>query len=81
MNIAEIAPQWGSYVRDGDPGACMYGFSNNAVQCEEHRRQCVVWIDRHCRLAADRNETPKDDHRQLDELRAAILAAPLEVRS
>lgn len=72
------AAQWGSFVRAGDPGACMYGFDETGrVQSEAHRKACLDWIDGECRAAAALNDDPAQDNRELDELRAYIAAAPI----
>ena len=43
------AAEWGSYMRDGDPGACMYGFSEDCrPQSEEHRAACIRHIEKEC---------------------------------
>lgn len=37
------AAQWGSYMRSGDPGACLYGFTEKfTVQHEAHRQACLT---------------------------------------
>lgn len=41
---AEYAPQWGSYVSGGDPGACMYGELTDASTAAA----CVAYIDSDC---------------------------------
>ena len=44
------AATWGSYMTGGDPGACMYGFSEDFVmQSEDHRQNCLDWMVK-CRL-------------------------------
>ena len=74
----ERAAQWGSYMRSGDPGACMYGFDERGtVQSEQHRANCLAYIDGECRAAAALNDNPAQDNRELDELRAYIAAAPV----
>lgn len=76
--LAGAAAQWGSYMTSGDPGACMYGFSDSyGVQSEEHRQQCLAWIDGPCRAMVKVNDDPEADGEQLDELRAMIVAAPV----
>src|SRR5258708_10126559 len=36
------AAGWGSYIRPGDTGACMYGFNERGVvQSEAHRQACL----------------------------------------
>lgn len=72
-----LAAQWGSYMRAGDPGACMYGFDHRGmVQTETHRKQCLDWIDNHCaRWAAP------IDLKELSDLREYIAQAPVERRT
>lgn len=73
------AAQWGSYMHGGDPGACMYGFSEGCrVQSEQHRQACLDWIDR-CVLAVVASPTDYDDD-ELDKLaglRTYLETAPL----
>lgn len=74
------AAQWGSYVRDGDPGACMYGFDENfLVQSEEHRRACLAHIEK-CKACVRANPEWYDDDEldKLDELAEAVRAAGVE---
>lgn len=42
----EIASQWGSLVRSGDPGAVFYTFRPNDARpdSEPHRRQCLAYL-------------------------------------
>lgn len=43
------AASWGSFIHAGDPGACMYGFSEDCIpQSEDHRAACIEWIDNEC---------------------------------
>jgi hypothetical protein len=41
----DLASQWGSYMRAGDPGACFYGFhvDDGRPVREAHRRQCLAY--------------------------------------
>ena len=72
------AADWGSYMSDGDPGACMYGFSEDGkVQSEQHRSQCIAWLDGECREAANLNDDPAADNAEIDELIAYLRTAPL----
>ncbi len=74
------AAQWGSFIRSGDPGACMYGFSEDCrPQSEQHRNACIAYIDQECLPAVaeqpawyDRNEAGK-----LKRLRQYLATAPL----
>lgn len=77
-----VAAQWGSYMTAGDPGACMYGFGDDGLpQSEEHRQQCLAYIEDHCRAAADANvaagDDPTEQHPQLDDIVAYLKSAPL----
>jgi hypothetical protein len=73
----ELSAQWGSYIRSGDPGACMYGFNENGrVQNEQHRQDCLNY------LANQRNKETelkfrdmKSRIRELDQLREYLLTA------
>lgn len=64
----EYASQWGSYMKAGDPGACMYGFNEDCrPQSEEHRQEVIDWMMR-CKLDVvgnpdryDNNEASKID--------------------
>jgi hypothetical protein len=72
------AAQWGSYMTDGDPGACLYGFDERgAVQSEAHRQRCITYLDGECRHAADVNDDPTADHAELDSLIAYLQTAPI----
>lgn len=54
------AAQWGSAVRGGDPGACMYGFDERfAIQSPEHGRACLAWIESHCTPEAGEVDKPR----------------------
>lgn len=75
------AAQWGSYMSDGDPGACMYGFSEDCrPQSEEHRADCLAWIDDECFPAIDaRPDNFDDDEKErLADLRAYLVGAPIK---
>ena len=75
------AAQWGSYIRAGDPGACMYGFSPEdcRLQSEEHRRSCLDWIDNHCvpAVQADPSRFDADELKKLAALREYLAQAPV----
>lgn len=63
-----FAATWGSYMTGGDPGACMYGFDERFVmQSEEHRAQCLKWIDKNCipQVEANPSEYADDELEQL----------------
>jgi len=74
------AAEWGSYMRDGDPGACMYGFSEDCrPQSEEHRKACLNWIDEQC-VPAVKNAPQHYDEDELEKLAALreyLVQAPL----
>ena len=42
-----IAAGWGSYARNGDPGACLYSFhaGDGRPVSEEHRAACLAYVD------------------------------------
>mgnify|MGYP006318488921 FL=1 len=47
--VAGVAASWGSYMSNGDPGACMYGFGQDGRPLDEdHRKRCLEYIDRCC---------------------------------
>lgn len=76
------AAEWGSYMTNGDPGACMYGFDERGVvQSEAHRQDCLAWIDGRCREAAKLNDDPEQCDEELDELRAYLVVCAVEVIS
>ena len=43
----KIASSWGSYMREGDPGACFYSFpvDDGRPESEEHRTRCLAYLD------------------------------------
>lgn len=55
----EIVSQWGSYMRDGDPGAVFYTFSGDkvVVQDREHQRQLLAYTDACMRTAKPKQRT------------------------
>jgi hypothetical protein len=77
------AAQWGSAMHSGDPGSCMYGFDERGVvQSEEHRQDCIAYIEGDCRKAADTNVAAGDDpagqHPELDALLEYLKTAPVD---
>jgi hypothetical protein len=81
------AAAWGSYIREGDPGACLYGFSERfQVQSEAHREACLREMKKNrafvviCPEDYDRDELEKIDA-LVAKLRAAPLVLPSERRS
>jgi len=83
------AAQWGSYMTNDDPGACMYGFDERgAVQSEKHRRRCIEWLHVSCRdmVLYEEYENTEDDAarlagdlRELDDLIEYLRTAPVAV--
>ena len=74
------AASWGSFMRSGDPGACMYGFDERfKVQSEEHRADCLKWIAG-CRLIVeDRpDDYEEDELDQMDDFVEALKAAGID---
>jgi|KBSMisStandDraft_5_1062788.scaffolds.fasta_scaffold08883_11 hypothetical protein len=74
------AASWGSYMTSGDPGGCMYGFSENfTVQSEQHRAACLEWIDNHCKPNVEScpEDYEEDELDQMAEFRIKLLAAPV----
>ena len=64
-DVRELAPQWGSLIAAGDPGACMYGDVDDAAT----RRAMLAHLDRD--LLPDVEASPADyDAGSLDELKA-----------
>lgn len=79
----ETAATWGSFMTSGDPGACMYGFDEKGVvQSEEHRADCIAYIEKHCREAAKANGAAGEDeaaqNRELDAMIEYLRSAPME---
>lgn len=76
------AAMWGSYVRNGDPGAVMYGFDERGeVQSEEHRAACIAYLDTHCRPIAKANDGGQDAlkspyEKEVNELIDYLKTAP-----
>ena len=80
--FAGIAAQWGSLMRAGDPGSCLYGFGpDGLVRSERHRLACLEHIETECRRAADLNmasgDDPKEQHWQLDAMVAYLKTCPV----
>lgn len=75
----EYAAQWGSMVTNGDPGACMYGFSEDfTVQSESHRADCIAWMQ-DCRKDVESNPAnyDGDELEKIDMLIAKLTIAHL----
>lgn len=76
----EYAPTWGSFMTNGDPGACMYGFGDKfQVQSEAHRADCLAWM-KDCRRNVEERPGDFDDDEleRLDSFVAALKAAPCD---
>ena len=81
-DAVDYAATWGSYMRAGDPGTCMYGFSPKtgiAVQSEDHRERCLAYIEK-CKGMVDpedNDDHDEDDLDKLDELADMIRGADI----
>jgi hypothetical protein len=80
--FCETAAQWGSMMTAGDPGSCMYGFDKQGLlQSEEHRQECLDYIQSVCRPIAATNESKgeskEENSLQLDDLVAYVQQAPI----
>lgn len=74
------AASWGSYMTSGDPGACMYGFSEDCLpQSEEHRANVLAWIA-DCRLwvLAHPADYAANELKQLDAFVRYMTHAPVQ---
>lgn len=70
----ELASQWGSYMRDGDPGAVFYTFSDDATpQGPEHRKALLAYTES---LLADPRVDDADDRAGLEKLKAFFERYP-----
>lgn len=76
----QAAASWGSFVTNGDPGACMYGFDEKGlVQNEEHRKDCLAWIERCRKEVAGEPKKEVDEHnQQFDAMVTYLKTAPVE---
>lgn len=74
------AASWGSYVRSGDPGACMYGFSEDCrPQSEDHRQAVIEHCEKVC-IPIIENNPENHEEDELDQMNAFldyIKQAPL----
>ena len=71
------AASWGSYMRSGDPGACMYGFSPDfRMQHEGHRAECIEWM-KGCRqnVLDDPERYDADELENMDRFLEAVRNA------
>jgi len=74
------AATWGSYITGGDPGACMYGFSEDCrPQSEDHRQRVIAWVESDCRPCVIQrpDDYDEDELEQLDEFLEYIKQAEL----
>lgn len=74
-----IASQWGSYMRNGDPGAVFYSFKLNDARPidEDHRVACIAYTD-DCLSKVDPTGSDEDvaDHAALSALRDFFVRSP-----
>ncbi|WP_417737729.1 hypothetical protein [Rosistilla oblonga] len=69
MEAYEYAASWGSFLRSGDPGACLYGFDSDCRPQSEEHRQDVINFMKTCRLNV--LERPEDfDGDELEKMDA-----------
>ena len=67
----QYAATWGSFMRSGDPGACMYGFQEDCrPQSEQHRQDVISYIGT-CRLSV-LNDPDNFDDDELENLDAFL---------
>lgn len=73
------AASWGSCMHSGDPGACLYGFSEDfKVQSEEHRVACVREMKMNrLYVKGERESYAPDELDQIDALIAKLESAEL----
>ena len=72
---AEYAPQWGSYMTSGDPGACMYGLDDKGRPEDAEARDAMIeHIDDHClpiaRERIESGEADEDESEDVEKLEA-----------
>lgn len=74
------AAQWGSYICDGDPGACMYGFNEDfLVQSESHRADCIAEMEQNrARVESEPHYYEDDEIEQIDALVEKLLTAKVD---
>lgn len=74
------AAQWGSFIRNGDPGACLYGFDESfRVQSEAHRADCLEQMAQaRATVEADPAHYDADELAQIDMLCERLTSAKLE---
>lgn len=73
------ASSWGSAVRSGDPGACLYGFDETfTVQSEAHRAACIREMrDNRADVEAYPSRYEPDELARIDALISTLQAAPV----
>ena len=81
MTCAEAgtyAPQWGSMITAGDPGACMYGFDvgDGRPQTEKHRAAVLSYMT-DCRERAASRDADDQDLVEIDRFLSWMQTAPL----
>lgn len=71
------AASWGSLIRSGDPGACLYGFDETfVVQSERHREDCrQEMIKNRAYVEAHPDGYEPDELDQIDEFLEALSNA------
>lgn len=76
----QYAASWGSYMRSGDLGACMYGFSEDCrPQSESHRRQVIEYCKNVCIPMIEKNpeQYDRDELEKMNSFLKYIQDAPL----
>lgn len=74
------AASWGSYIRSGDPGACMYGFNETGrPHSEEHRERVISYCLGQCVpiISAHPEDYGDGEMGRMIEFVEYIRAAPL----
>lgn len=74
------AATWGSYIRAGDPGACMYGFDESFIlQHEGHRAECLAEMERNrAAVVAKPGDYDADELVKLDSFVETLTTAPTQ---
>jgi hypothetical protein len=74
------AESWGSFMTSGDPGACLYGFSEDfRVQSESHRADCLEQMAQNrAYVEAHPDQYESDEIEQIDALCERLKSARLE---
>ncbi len=76
----EYASSWGSYIRSGDPGACMYGYNANCrPQNEAHRQETIQYM-KGCRQYVEQNpdQYDEDELEKMDDFLEYIASVQAE---